>query len=87
MAISKEALHHIIDTIDDPQKLEWLYEAVKEIVDDDQSWFWSERWQAGEREAEASASSLVFESADDLLRHIRDKYALQAEEDSDATTM
>ena len=30
---------------------------VKKLVDKDQAWFWSRRWQEGEREAEADISA------------------------------
>ena len=39
-------------------------------VTEDQAWFWSDEWQAGEREAEADIAAgrvAVFESMDDLL--------------------
>ena len=29
---------------------------VKKLVDGEQAWFWTERWQRGEREAEADSS-------------------------------
>ncbi len=39
-------------------------------VTEDQAWFWSEEWQAGEREAEADIAAgrvKTFDSMDDLL--------------------
>jgi bifunctional DNA-binding transcriptional regulator/antitoxin component of YhaV-PrlF toxin-antitoxin module len=39
----------------------------------DQAWFWTERWQAREREADAEIDAgrlTTHESADDLLRHL-----------------
>jgi hypothetical protein len=42
-------------------------------VDSSQTWFWSERWQAMEREADAAVSAgqiQRFDSADDLLTEL-----------------
>lgn len=39
----------------------------------DQAWFWTERWQAREREADAEIDAgrlTTHESADDFLRHL-----------------
>jgi hypothetical protein len=39
----------------------------------DQAWFWTERWQARERDAEADVDAgrlTTHESADDFLRHL-----------------
>jgi hypothetical protein len=47
---------------------EYLRETM--AVAEDQAWFWSADWQAGEREAEADVAAgrvQVFDSMDDLL--------------------
>ena len=47
---------------------EYLRETL--AVAEDQAWFWSEEWQAGEREAEADIAAgrvKTFETMDDLL--------------------
>jgi hypothetical protein len=47
---------------------DYLREAL--AVAEDQAWFWSDAWQAGEREAEADIAAgrvRAFDSMDDLL--------------------
>lgn len=47
---------------------EYLRETM--AVVEDQAWFWSDEWQAGEREAEADVAARrvqVFDSMEDLL--------------------
>lgn len=75
MAINKEKLHRLIDRIDDPIELETAYSAVKSIVEhDDQAWYWTERWQEGEREADADKAAgritKAFESVDELMEDL-----------------
>ncbi|MBI2918859.1 MAG: AbrB/MazE/SpoVT family DNA-binding domain-containing protein [Chloroflexi bacterium] len=54
-----------------------LYLVPQKLVPRDQAWFWTKEWQEREREAdEAIARSELsgpFESADDLIRHLRSK--------------
>ncbi|ADG06997.1 hypothetical protein [Kyrpidia tusciae] len=52
MAVAKEELHRLVDQITHPADLEIAYEALRAVVesDRDQSWFWTEYWQTGERE-------------------------------------
>jgi hypothetical protein len=41
------------------------------LVDPDQAWYWTEQWQAGEREADADIAAgrrEIYEDADDFLR-------------------
>lgn len=53
MAANKDDLYKLVDQITDPAEIEVAYRALHSIVDhDDQSWFWSDKWQAGEREAD-----------------------------------
>lgn len=75
MAVNKEEFYRLIDRIDDPVDLETAYAAVKSIVEhDDQAWYWTERWQAGEREADADKAagrvSRAYDSAEDMLRDL-----------------
>lgn len=46
------------------------------LVPRDQAWFWTEEWQAREREASEAIGrgevSGPFETADDLIKHLRD---------------
>ena len=45
----------------------------KKLIDKSQAWFWSESWQAAEKEAEqniAQGEVNEFESIDDLLRDL-----------------
>ena len=52
-----------------------LYLVPQKLIPRDQAWFWTQEWQEREREAdEAIASgeiSDLFDSADDLIRHLR----------------
>ncbi|HEY3117341.1 MAG TPA: AbrB/MazE/SpoVT family DNA-binding domain-containing protein [Chloroflexota bacterium] len=47
----------------------------QKLVPRDQAWFWSKEWQEGEREAEADIqegrTSGPFDSAEELMRHLR----------------
>jgi hypothetical protein len=50
-----------------------LADILEEALDDDQSWFWSEAWQAGERAAEADLAAgryQDFDTMDDLLNDL-----------------
>jgi len=47
---------------------------MSEVADDTQDWFWSEEWQAAEREAEADIMGghvHEFQSADEAIRFLR----------------
>ncbi len=54
-----------------------LYLVPQKLVPRDQAWFWTREWQEREREAEQAIArgelSGPFESADDLVRHLRGK--------------
>jgi len=45
------------------------------VMDPDQAWFWTEEWQEGEREADRDIAegrvSGPFETAEELIRHLR----------------
>lgn len=73
VAVTKEELHKLIERIEDPIELESAYVAVKSIVEhDDQAWYWTERWQAEEREAdEDTVVSAPFDNIRDVMRDIR----------------
>jgi len=49
----------------------------KKLIPAEQSWFWSERWQEKEREADEDIKSgmvsEVFEDADELIKHLRNQ--------------
>jgi hypothetical protein len=50
-----------------------LADILEEALDDDQAWFWSEAWQAGERAAEADLAAgryQDFEAMEDFLRDL-----------------
>ncbi len=58
MAVTKEELYKLIERIEDPIELESAYVAVKSIVEHDgQAWYWTERWQREEREADEEKAS------------------------------
>jgi antitoxin MazE len=54
---------------------EALYLIPQKLIPRDQAWFWSKEWQEREREADEAITkgelSGPFESADDLIRHLR----------------
>jgi antitoxin MazE len=54
---------------------EALYLIPQKLIPRDQAWFWSKEWQEREREADEAIAkgelSGPFESADDLIRHLR----------------
>lgn len=54
MTVSKDALHRLVDRLDNPLDLETVYTVVKSLVEHHgYAWYWTEPWQRGEREAEA----------------------------------
>jgi hypothetical protein len=78
MAISKEDLYKLIDKIQDERELEFIYTTVLSIVeDDDQSWYWTEQWQKGEKEANEDITygkiSEEYGSGTELIRDILKK--------------
>ena len=49
---------------------------VKKLVDKDQAWFWTNRWQEGEKQAEEdlrSGRTHRFESADGAVEYLSEK--------------
>ena len=52
-----------------------LYLVPQKLIPRDQAWFWTQEWQEREREADEAIGSGElsgpFESADDLIRHLR----------------
>jgi len=47
---------------------------MSEVADDAQDWFWSEEWQAAEREVDADLEAgrvYAFPSADEAIRFLR----------------
>lgn len=75
MAVSREELHHLIDQITDPIELETAYRAIDSIIKHvEQSWYWTQGWQAGEAEAERDKAegrvSGPFDRAEDLFEHL-----------------
>lgn len=52
-----------------------LYLVPQKLIPRDQAWFWSEEWQASEREASESIArgevSGPFETAEELIKHLR----------------
>jgi hypothetical protein len=47
---------------------------MSEVADDAQDWFWSEEWQAAEREVDADLEAgrvRTFQSADEAIRFLR----------------
>ncbi|WP_258110485.1 hypothetical protein [Alicyclobacillus sp. SP_1] len=58
MPTSKEELPCLRDRIGDPITLEAAYAAIQSIMKhDDQAWYWTERWQVGEQEADADKTA------------------------------
>lgn len=88
MAVTRDELHRLIDQITDPADLEIAYEALRAVIESarDQSWFWTEYWQTGEREAdEDKASGRIsgpFDTADEAMRHL-DRVAAKDDSDED----
>lgn len=52
-----------------------LYAVPQRLIPRDQAWFWTQEWQKNEREADEAIEqgelSGPFESADELIRHLR----------------
>ena len=47
----------------------------KKLIDKSQAWFWTEDWQAGEREADLNIERgevVKFESVEDAIRHLHE---------------
>jgi len=75
LAVSKDELHRLVDRIEDPIELESVYAAVKSIIEhDDQAWYWTERWQECEQEADADKAagkvSQSFDSVEELMNNL-----------------
>jgi len=48
---------------------------IKDLVDEDDSWYWSERWQQMEREADEDIKAgriKTFENIQDLIRELKE---------------
>jgi len=76
MTFSKKELHQLIDALHEESQLRAAHAALTAICEaSDQSWYWSEDWQEGEREADADKEmgriSEAFASVDDLMRNLR----------------
>lgn len=47
----------------------------KKLIDTSQAWFWTEAWQAGEREADLNIERgevVEFENVEDAIRHLHE---------------
>jgi hypothetical protein len=55
-----------------PEESGALAEVLDEALAEDQSWFWSEAWQAGERAAEADRAEGRFRDFDTMEDMLRD---------------
>ena len=56
-----------------PEESAALADVLTAILEDDQSWYWSEEWQAGERAAEkdlAAGRGQVFDTMEDFLQDL-----------------
>lgn len=56
-----------------PDESTALADALSAILEDDQSWYWSEEWQAGEQAAEADLAAgrgQVFDTMEDFLQDL-----------------
>ena len=56
-----------------PEESASLAEAIDEALAEDQAWFWSEAWQAGERTSEADLGEgryQDFDTMEDMLRDL-----------------
>jgi hypothetical protein len=56
-----------------PEESATLADALTAALEDDQSWYWSEEWQAGERAAEADLAAgrgQVFDTMEDFLQDL-----------------
>ncbi len=75
MAVDKIALHRLLDQIDNEQVLRILAATMAAAVEkDDQTWYWTQEWQAGERAADADISegrvSHEFDNVEELLEDL-----------------
>jgi hypothetical protein len=75
MAMDKTALHRLLDQIENEQVLRILAATMAAAVDkDDQAWYWTEEWQAGERAADNDIAlgrvSREFDNAGELLEDL-----------------
>jgi len=81
ITIPKEALQRLGlqpgDFLEVQVRGEALYLVPQKLIPRDQAWFWSKEWQEREREAEEAIVrgeiSGPFESAEDLIRHLRSR--------------
>lgn len=85
VSASKEDIHQLIDQIQDPVDLAYAHVMMRALAEhDDQSWYWTERWQKGEREdSEDIASGRIsepFETSDAVMRRL-DHLVNQSHED------
>lgn len=76
MTVTKKELHQLIDALHEESQLRAAHAALTVISEtSDQSWYWSEDWQEGERQADADKKtgriSEAFASVDDLMRSLR----------------
>ena len=55
-----------------PEESEALADALETALEDDQSWYWSEVWQQGERAAEADLTAGRFEDFDTMEAFLAD---------------
>lgn len=74
--VSKKKLHRLIDALTEESQLKAAQVALRAISEtSQQSWYWSEDWQMGEREADADKKmgriSEAFDSVDDLMRSLK----------------
>lgn len=79
ITIPQEAFHQLAlqpgDMLEVQVRGDGLYLMPQKLLPRDQVWFWSREWQETEREADEAIArgdlSGPFESADDLIRHLR----------------
>lgn len=55
-----------------PEESAALAEAIDEALAEDQAWFWSEAWQAGERASEADLAEGRYQDFDKMEDLVRD---------------
>ena len=55
-----------------PEESAALAEAIDEALAEDQAWFWSESWQAGERTSEADLVEGHYQDFDTMEEMLRD---------------
>ncbi len=63
------AAHKPLELKLSPEESAALADVLTEILKDDQSWYWSEEWQAGEQAAEADLAAgrgQVFDTMEDF---------------------